>query len=93
MPGNHGGGRSGSGRKPKGPFLHGSADGPQILSTLTVPSTSSTSNRITSFFGPAGSVSADNTQTGSLDLTHLSSSDVSSIVFSSSGASTKFMKY
>ena len=90
MSGNHGGARSGSGRKPKGPFLHGSADGPQILSALTVPSTSGTSGRITSFFGATGSVSADNTQTGSLDL---SRSDVSGIVFSSSGASTKFMKY
>ena len=68
MPGNHGEAHSGSGRKPKGPLVHGSADGPQILSTLTVPSTSSKSDRITSFFGPAGSVSVDNIQTGSLDL-------------------------
>jgi hypothetical protein len=90
MPGNHGGARSGSGRKPKGPFLHGSADGPQILSTLTVPSTSSTSNRITSFFGPAGSVSVDNIQTGSSDF---SESNISGIVPSNLGASAKYLKY
>jgi len=89
MSGNHGGARSGSGRKPKGPFLHGSVDGPQILSTLTVLSTSIASDRITSFFGAAGRVSADNTQSGSLDL---SRSAVSGIVpfgsTSGSGQST-----
>ena len=88
MSGKHGGARPGSSRKPKGPFLHGSAVGPQILPALTVPSTSDTSDRITSFFGAAGSVSVDNTQTGPSDL---SGCAVSGIVPFSSGVCTKFL--
>jgi hypothetical protein len=90
MPGKHGGACAGSGRRPEGPFLHGSADGPQILSALTVLSISSTSDRVTFFFAPAGNVSVDNTQTRSPDL---GGSAVSGIVPSGSGASSKFLKY